>query len=174
MANRYTDRQLQEIFTKAINKLQREFRLAKENDSIDDFMNDYGIIYEEEAMPINVRQSKILVVGALNGKLKDYQLAAKKLDIKEDNIEFEVDFSKFTNLNLSRLEYSSEYSDIIFGAVPHSMEGRGDSSSMIAKMESEPNKYPRVTRAMANNSLKLSINSFRNALRLTRYFSEMN
>lgn len=170
----YTESQAQEIFQRAMNKLMMQFRLAKNNNSLDDFMEDYGIVYEESPMPVNSRMSKILVVGALSGKVNNFVISAKKQGIPESNIEFEHDFSKFHNINLARLEYSDKYSDIIFGPIPHSMAGKGDSSSIIAKMEKESDKYPRVIRACTSNELKLSITSFRKAIASTRYFMAMN
>lgn len=174
MEYKYSDKQTMDIFSKVMNKIQLEFRLAKENNSLDEFMEEYGIVYEENPMPVNRRQSKILVVGSLSGKEKDFIQASKKLGISENNLEFESDFDKFTNLNLMRLEYSDEYSDIIFGPIPHSMAGKGDSSSIIAKMEHESDKFPRAIRACANSELKLSISSFRKALSSTRYFMALN
>jgi len=44
----------------------------------------------------------------------------------------------------------------------------GDVSSLLAIMKREPNKYPKVIVATANSSLKLSINSFKQALLNTR------
>lgn len=170
MENTFTDKQIGMILQKLISKVRHELELAVDNGTVGELMDEYGITLEESAMPVNPRLSKILVVGELVGKRKDYIQSAKKLNIPEYNIEFESDYEKLHNLNLSRLEYSDTYSDVIFGQVPHSMAGKGDSSSMIAKMEKEADKYPRVIRATTENELKLTISSFRKALKATRYF----
>ena len=165
----YTDTQIAKILTKIIAKARYELEIAQENGTVEELMKDYGITLEEKAMPVNPRISKILVVGKLEASKHEYVMRAKKLNIPEKNIEIESDYRKLHNLNLTKLEYSDTYSDVIFSASPHSMAGMGDASSMISKMEKEPDKYPRVIRAIANSELKLSITSFRNALRATRY-----
>ncbi len=170
MSNMYSDKQIKGILQKIISKAMRELELANENGTIDELLEDYGITLEESAPPVNPRTSKILVVGPTAGKLNDYLMSAKKLHIPESCIEFMRDYDKLTNINLTKFEYSETYSDIIFGPIPHSMEGIGDASNIIAKMEAESYKYPRIIRATANSELKLSITSFRKALSSTRYF----
>ena len=174
MATVYSDRQIREILRKIIAKAQRELMIASENGTIDELLEDYGITFEESAMPVNPRTSRILVVGSLAGKQKDYEMSARKYGIPSSNIEFLSDYEKLSNNDLTRLEYSNEYSDIIFGPVPHSMAGKGDASSIIVKMEREAEKYPRVIRANAGNELKLSVSSFRKAIKSTRYFETMD
>lgn len=166
----FTEKQIASILQKIIAKVRHELQLANENGTVQELLEDYGITLEEDAMPVNLRRSKILVVGELSGKLKDYLLSAKKLGISDNNIEFESNYEKLHNLNLTKLAYSDLYSDVIFGPVPHSMAGKDGASSMIAKMENEPNIYPRVIRATTANELKLTITSFRKGIRSTRYF----
>lgn len=166
----YTDRQINLIIQKIISKARRELEIANENGTVNELMEEYGVTLEESAMPVNPRLSKILVVGELAATKNEYIMKAKKLHIPESNLEFISDYEKLNRINLTRLEYSDTYSDIIFGPVPHSMAGKGKETSMISKMEKESNKYPRVTRAIANNELKLSITSFLKAIRATRYF----
>lgn len=48
------------------------------------------------------------------------------------------------------------------------MTNMGDVSSLLAIMKREPNKYPKVIVDTANSALKLSINSFKQALLNTR------
>ena len=166
----YTDRQINLIIQKIISKARHELEIANENGTVDELMEEYGVTLEEGAMPVNPKSSKILIVGELAATKNEYVMRARKLHIPENNLEFEPDYEKLHKLNLTRLEYSDTYSDIIFGPVPHSMAGKGKDTSMISKMEKESDKYPRVIRAIANNELKLSITSFSKALRSTRYF----
>lgn len=173
MEYQYTDKQINEILQKIIAKARHELQIAQENGTVEDLMDDYGVKLEANPMPVNPRLSKILVVGALAGKQNDYIMSARKLNINENNIEFETDYSKMNNLSLTKLKYSDVYSDVIFGPIPHSMIGKDDSSSIIALMEKESDKYPRVIRASANNELKLTITSFRKSLRETRYFENI-
>lgn len=166
----YTNAQAQKIFQKLLFKVKHEWDKAVEHNTINELVEKYGITLEEDVMPVNKIKSKILVFGATVGKYKDYIKAAKNLGISEYNLEFVDDYKDIKSFNATKLEYSMEYSDIIFGPTPHKLKDMGDTSSLLAKMKQESNKYPRVIVASANDSLKLSISSFKDALTKTRYF----
>ena len=138
-----------------------------------DIEEKYGVELDEISYQSGVtRRSKILVLGQLSGKVKDYQLAAKKLGVREDNLEF-VDYDGAKRLSAERLRYSCEYSDIICGPIPHKIEGMGDTSSFIAEMERNPSEYPKLIKATANESLKFSISGFKENILKTRFFEEI-
>ena len=168
----YSARQIRMIVQKIIAKVQHELELAQMNDSVDEVMEKYGISLDESPVQVSPRLSKILVLGSLAGKKRDYILAAKKMNIPSDNIEFEDDYEKLTNFNTAKLRNSLVYSDIICGPMPHSMENK-EGASLIAEIRSNPASYPKMVTAEANSSLKLSINSFKNALTKTRYFEAL-
>lgn len=166
----YSSSQISKIIQKIIAKVRRELELAQESNSVKAVMNKYGVTLEEEAMPVDPKVSKILVFGALAGKEKDYVLAAKKMGINQENIVFVSDYDQLKRYDTAKLEYSTEYSDIIYGPSPHKMTGMGDTSSLLAKIKNEPTRYPRLTIASANGALKLSITSFKESLTKTRYY----
>lgn len=170
----YTNAQTQKIFQKLLTKVKHEWDIAVEHNTIDELIDKYGITLEEDVMPINKIKSKILVFGATIGKHKDYIKVAKSLGISEYNLEFVDDYKDIKSFNTAKLEYSMEYSDIIFGPTPHKLKEMGDTSSLLAKMKQEPNKYPRVISTSANESLKISISSFKDALTKTKYFELLN
>ena len=100
-------------------------------------------------------------------------MVAKKLGIKEDNLEF-IDYDRVKHLNTERLRYSSEYSDIICGPIPHKVEGMGNTSSFITEIEKNQSEYPKLIKATANNSLKFSISGFKEYILKTRLFEKIN
>ena len=61
------------------------------------------------------------------------------------------------------MQYASNYSLVLFGPVPHSAKGKGDSESIIAEIEKQ-NGYPPVIRLEAGNELKITKNNFKKAL----------
>ena len=169
----YSQSQITDLRAKIIRKINAEIALALKNDAIDELLEKYGVELEEISYQSGVtRRSKILVLGQLSGKLKDYQLAAKKLGVREDNLEF-VDYDGAKHLSAERLRYSCEYSDIICGPIPHKVEGMGDTSSFIAEMERNPSEYPKLIKATANESLKFSISGFKEYILKTRFFEEI-
>lgn len=166
----YSQRQRSEIIQKAMSRIRHEFEVALDDADVDAFMAKYSITFEEEAMPVDARASKILIFGALSGNVDDFKMAAKKLGISQDNLVFENDYDHLKHYNVERLRNSFEYSDIIFGPNPHKQVGMGDTNSFLAEVQRCPHEYPRVIPAVANGALKISISSFKEALMKTRYF----
>lgn len=169
----YTFSQLSEIKSKIFSKIAKEIELANKNNEMQALFDKYGIYFEEEAMQVDTRTMKVLVLGALAGKLKDYQMAVKKMDINPDNVEF-IDTYDDKRFNVAKLEYSMEYSDIIYGPNPHKQVGMGDTNSFLAEMERNPEKFPRVIKAISNDKLKITISGFKSAITSTRYFETLS
>ena len=169
----YSYLEFSEIKAKILAKVSYELEMAQENECLDELIDKYGIIMETYDMPVNKRM-KILVIGQLAGKLNDYIMnAKKKLGLSADSFEFVSDYNKITNYNIERLRYSDTYSDIICGTIPHSIKGMGDNTSIISLIEQNQSEYPKLVKASANEALKLSINSFIEAIKKTRYFEEI-
>lgn len=156
------------IINKIITKISIELQIANDNNAIDDFFKKYDVTLDEELYFIDRRKHKILVLGALSGKQDDYIKVIKKFGINSNQIDFISDYSKLQHFNCAKLEYSTEYSDIIYGPCPHKMSEMGDTSSFLEKLKKEPNKYPKVIPAESNGILKISINAFKEALLRTR------
>ena len=143
----YSKSQIADLKAKLMRKISAELDLAVKNDEVEDFLNKYCLEIEEIPYYSGVtRRSKILVLGQLSGKTKDYLMAAKKLGVDSENLKF-VDYSEAKRLNVERLRYASEYSDVICGPIPHKVEGMGDTSSLLAKIEKNPPEYPKLIKA---------------------------
>ncbi len=169
----YTLREIAEIKAKAHAVLDAEFYRAQEENKIEEFMEKYCVVYEEEWMPVEKNRSKIMVFGNLSGNVSDYYLTAKKLGISKENIEFKSDYDELKRYDVSNFKNSSSYSDIIVGPMPHKTTGMGDTSSFVAEMKNNPGEYPKVTEALVNGKLKITKTSFENALRRTRYYNKI-
>ncbi len=156
-----------------ISRIQTEILLAQKNNTLDEFISKYNINLNEPPVPVDTRKMKVLVIGDLAGKKKDFLLAAKKCDVSENNIEF-IGFEDVDRINPARLKYSHEYSDIICGPVPHKVKGMGDASSLYSLLESQPDIYPKVIRAISNESLKITISNFKSILLQTKYFETLS
>lgn len=172
----YSFGEIAKIKSRIFAKIAKELEMANKNDEIDDLLDKYGIILEEEErMPINTRTYRILVIGELVGNKRDYQAAAKSVGINPDNIEF-MDYEESKRLEARRLEYSNDYSDIIYGPTPHKISEMGDTSSLLALIENNPMKYPRLIRSKTNSTdgrLKISISGFKDYLKRTFYYETL-
>lgn len=169
----YSQSQIADLRGRIMRKINTEINLAIKNDMIDELIKKYSVDMEGINYLSGVtRKSKILILGQLSGKIKDYQMAAKKLGISEENLEF-IDYIGAKQINAERLRYSCEYSDIICGPIPHKVQGMGDTSSLIAEIEKKPNEFPKLIKARANDKLKFSINGFKDYLTRTRFYEEI-
>ena len=92
----------------------------------------------------------------------------KKIGVDEQNLEFH-DYEEMKTYSTEKLRYSSEYSDIICGPMPHKVVGIGDYSSFITLLKDNPSEYPKVYISTANKSIKLTISNFKLGLLETRY-----
>lgn len=173
MTNTYSQSQISDFKSKIMRKINIEIELALKNGTFDELLDKFGVEIEKTQYFSSItRRSKILVLGQLSGKVKDYQVAAKKLGVKEENLDF-VDYAGAKHLSAERLRYSNEYSDIICGPIPHKIEGMADASSLIAMIEKNPSEYPKLIKAVANDSLKFSISGFKEYISKTRFFEEI-
>ena len=172
----YSISEIAKIKSKIFAKIAKELELANKNDEMDEVLDKYGVVLEEEErMPINTRTHRILVIGELAGRKKDYQIAAKRLDINPDNIEF-MDYEESKRLDARRLEYSNDYSDIIYGPTPHKINEMGDTNSLLALIERNPMRYPRLIRSKTNSTdgrLKITISGFNDYLKRTFYYETL-
>lgn len=164
---------LAKIKSKIFAKIAAEIEIANKEDLIDDLLKKYGIVIEQEQPYIDTRRAKILVLGALAGNVDDYKIQLSKLGLNKNNVDFISDYDELKRFDAQRLEYSTEYSDIIYGPNPHKQINIGDNSSLLTLLQRNPEKYPRVIEAVANNKLKISISSFREALLKTRLFESI-
>ena len=164
------------IKAKVFAKISNELDIALKNDELNDFLNKYGIVLEEEErIPINIRLAKILVFGQLAGSKKDYQMVAKKIGINPNNIEF-LDYSETKHFPAERLRNSTQYSDIIYGPAPHKCAKIGDTSSLLEEIRKKPMEYPRLIEAKSNTmgtNLKISISTFKDCLSKTFYYESI-
>lgn len=164
---------LAKIKSKIFAKIAAEIEIANREDLIDDLLNKYGIVIEYEQPYVDTRRAKILVLGSLAGNIDDYKVQLSKLGLNKNNVEFISDYNELKRFDAQRLEYSTEYSDIIYGPNPHKQINIGDNASLLTMLQRNPEKYPRVIEAVANNKLKISINSFREAVLKTRLFESI-
>ena len=110
------------------------------------------------------KDGKIIVIGYSEAKEETLKAIAKSLNIDKDRFEFCLDYEKAQKYEYRKLQYASSYRVILFGPVPHSSTGKGESGSVIADMEKRTDCYPRVVRLGINQELKITNSSFKKAL----------
>ena len=104
----------------------------------------------------------IVILGESSIDANDVMKTITKFGISKDRVELHLGY-KPNGFNLDALKYSINYSLVLVGPMPHSMEGKVEYTSIISRMEKEAG-FPPVKRLIAGNELKITKTSIRNAI----------
>ncbi len=155
--------ELEKIIDEVVDKVTQEIILANRMERLNEVLEKYGISYKEERYVD--RNAKILIIGDSQISESNIRGIAKSFNIDEDLLECELEYKKIKNYNFNKLEYNTNYHCILVGPMPHSVNGKSDYSSIIAKMENEKDKYPEVIRVTNSNELKITKSSLKQAFK---------
>ena len=104
------------------------------------------------------KTGKIIVIGRSDVKAEVLLSIAKSLGLSKERFELHLDYE-----DGKTFDFEKTYALIMVGPMPHSGTGKGDSGSIIAKIESTEG-YPPVVR-LGTNGLKITKTDFRNKLK---------
>jgi hypothetical protein len=105
---------------------------------------------------------KIIILGESMVDDADIYSAFKEFGIGKHRVELHTRYN-LGSFNIQTLKFSMNYALILLGPVPHSLEGKGNHSSIISTIEREAG-YTRSIRLTANNELKITKTSIKNAI----------
>lgn len=152
---------------------ERSAYQANEEGRIFAFLREHGISYEEEdEFPYDRRKVKILIAGASMIDVRAITRLLKEYGIDPERVDTVLEYDELQKYRWSALQYSQKYSDVIVGPMGHSSVGAGDYSSVITRMESEDG-WPNVVRATANQEIKITKNSLKEALIKTLFYKKI-
>lgn len=167
---------LNEILEKIKDKITEELTLANRGgkEEFEKVLKKYGFSdTKEDSNPyIDLRTARILILGNLNIKKKDINGLCKSLDIDPDRLDY-ISYDEATNYSFENLRYSTKYSDVIVGGVPHKGKDIGEYSSIITFLESNPSELPNVIRCSDSNGLDINKTQLRKSLENTRIYKEL-
>lgn len=164
---------LTELSEKIYQKVLKEVVEASQTNSINELLKKYGLEDEIEYSYYDFNNSKILIVGDSRVSKDDLIGIAKKYGIRENRLEFELDYTRLHNYNFGNLRCSMTYSDVLVGPLPHKVEGIDGFSSFLAMVEACPEEFPKVIRLEASNELKITKESFKTGLLETRLYNDL-
>jgi len=121
-------------------------------------------LLEPEKRFESYKEGKIVVIGGTKVNENVLLSIAKDLGLSKDRFEFCLDYEAAQKYDFRKMQYAPSYRLILFGPVPHSGHGKGDSGSIIAEIENHPEMYPRAERLLAGQELKITKSSFREKL----------
>lgn len=166
----YSRENITRITNEIVERVRFEITNAFLTDCVEELCDKYGVSIEKDDMQIGItKRMKILVLGDLAGKKEDFKNKAKTIGIDSSNLDFK-NYNEAKVLDLVKLQYSNEYSDVICGPIPHKIKGMGDVSCAIVEIEKNASIYPKLVMASANGTLKISITCFLKCLLKTRFY----
>jgi hypothetical protein len=104
------------------------------------------------------RDGIIIVIGQSKTNIDDLIGGAKQFGFHKDRFEFHLDYEDGKTFNFGKTQYSTKYSCILVGPMPHSGVSKGEYGSVIAALRPEDG-YPPVYRLGADK-LKITRSSF--------------
>ena len=161
------------ILEKVYQKLVKEITEASYENKIDEVLKKYDLQDEIEYSYYDIRSSKILVIGDSVVDKTTLINTAKKFGIKENRLEFQLDYNKLTNYDFGKLRNSMTYSDVLVGPNPHKVAGINGYSSFLAMVEAMPEEYPKIITLESANELKITKQSFINGLLNSRLYNDL-
>ncbi len=107
---------------------------------------------------------KIVVLGASEVNVRKLRSIAIHAGIDEADIEFCLEYERLKHYDFGKFRDRDLYRAVLFGPGPHSTPGKGQSCSAIEEMEAHPDIYPPAIRIEASGGLKITANSFKQAI----------
>lgn len=147
-----------------LDRIREKVLFANRMDELDELLISWGLNERSSSnSEERYRSGKIVVIGASDVKEKTLVNISEEFRIGKDRLEFCLDYNKAQKYNYEKLRYNPSYSVVLFGAVPHSTTGKGDSSSVVAEIEKQKG-YPPVKRLISGGELKITKSNFRKAI----------
>ncbi len=110
------------------------------------------------------RDGKIVVIGESEATEERLLSIAKTFGLEKKRFEFCLDYERAQRFDYGKLQYEPNYRVVLFGPIPHSTAGKGDSRNTITEMERKGG-YPKIVLLQNNHALKITQNSFKIALK---------
>lgn len=113
---------------------------------------------------VNIQPTRVIVIGDSMVKEAKPRSIARRRGYNPDIFEFVLGYNELKHYDFGKLRSAYNYCAIMAGPMPHSTPGKRDASSAIAEMDAHPETYPPVIQLRDSNGLKITNNSFANAL----------
>ena len=88
----------------------------------------------------------------------------KKYGINNDRFDFVLEYEDVKKFPIKTLRNNQKYCDIFIGPIPHKINGLEDCKSLITHIQNNQSEYPKLTKLMSSDNLKITKASFEEAL----------
>jgi len=114
---------------------------------------------------ITIQPTRVVVLGDSMVKERKLRSIVRNYGLDPGLFEFALEYNELKHYNFGKLRDSYTYKAVLVGPMPHSTPGKHEASSAIAEMEAHPDIYPQVIRIETGGSLKITANSFEQAIK---------
>lgn len=156
--------ELLELIENIQSQIENEIIMANRIGTLNEVLAKYKFELEEQYCYCEPKIAKVLVIGQSSVKVEVLKGILKKHGISKDRFEFILEYDDVKNYPMNTLRYNSKYCDIFAGPMPHKTNGMGDCSSILAEIQNHQSEYPKLTKLIASGELKITKNSFEEAL----------
>ena len=168
-------KELELLIEEVTQKVREEIITANRCGTLEEILNKYNYVEEQEKWYAYPNTSKMIVIGSIEVKEKEVLGCLKAVGIDKNRVVFYTDYDKLTNMNFSFLRNNFNYSDILVCAMPHKIGGIGDNTSFISMIEKNPKEFPTLIKITdESGNLKYSSSAFKKALAKTNMYKEIN
>ena len=158
-------KELDELLEKVYHQLVEEIIFANRTNRLNQVLEKYGFNdAPNEIDYIELTRAKILVVGDLQIKSNHLHAIMKDYDLDPDHMQF-VSYEDAKTYPWESLKHSMTFTDVFIGPMPHKVLGIEHHASIISKIEADPHSYPRLHKLTAGHQLKITKNTFEQALK---------
>jgi len=162
-----TEDNLLDIITEASYRLLTDIRGAYKSENLENYLNSIGmgdlIPVEVEPLYDSLPDGKIIIFGDSRIREKDIFGCLKDYGISKDRIELHLGYEEVVRYPFNKLQYNPNYRLILFGPVPHSGEGKEDSSSIINNLQQKEG-YTKILKLTDGHGLKITKTSLKNVI----------
>lgn len=113
---------------------------------------------------VNLQPTRIVVIGDSVVKESKLRSIAQRHGFDSKQFEFVLGYKELKHHPFEKYRDTLTYRAVMVGPMPHSTNGKNDSSSAIAEMEAHPELYPPVIELRDSTGLKITNNSFARGL----------
>jgi hypothetical protein len=157
-----------DILVEASNRLHTEIKTASKRGNLEFYLKSIGMEdiiskFEKKTIFEPFPNGKIIIFGDSQISEAEIYGVLKTCKIPKDKVELHLGYSDSKSYRFRNLQYNPNYRLVLFGPIPHSVESKEDSSSVIANLESTEG-YPKVIRLTDGHQLKITKSGLKNVI----------
>lgn len=160
--------QLNELRSTACERMYKEMILHNRINELDDYLDKIGMksliqTSDTQSMYNSFSEGKILIIGGTRLKAHHIYRCFNEFGIDERRVELWLGYNEAVSRDYNKLRHNPIYRLVLFGPLPHSVNGKEDSSSIIRYFETSQG-FPKTIRLKDNNGLALTLTTLRNTI----------